>query len=333
MVQSASNILVTTHIRPDGDAVGSVVALSRSILAQAKLDGREITCQNLFLSSAGEPYRFLLSQQDKVVGENFTEQELTAEKLDGFDLIIVVDTRSSRQMPAIGDYLLSRTEKGLPTLAIDHHLSGDSIGTCQIIDTVASAAGEVVYRLCRAADWPLDRLALEAVFTAICTDTGWFHFQNTNASSLHIAAELVSGGVEVDKIYQKLFQNHQPAKLLLISQALQSLELLCDNRLAVMTISQADLKKCGADRGMIENIVNEPMQISSVEASIMCVEMEEPGKTRFSLRSKSILDMNAIANPLGGGGHARAAGLTITDSLDNARSKVIEVVSKELLKA
>ncbi|MBN2063667.1 MAG: DHH family phosphoesterase [Sedimentisphaerales bacterium] len=332
MIQSASNILVTSHIRPDGDAVGSVIALSRSLSAQARLDNRNITCQTLFLSSAGEPYRFLLDQQDKVIGENFTEEQLTAEYLDAFDLIIVVDTRSARQMPAIGDYLLQRTEKGKPTLAIDHHLSGDAIGTCQVIDTDASAAGEVVYRLCRAADWPLDRKALEAIFTAICTDTGWFHFQNTNATALHIAAELVSGGVAVDKIYQQLFQNHTPAKVLLISQALQSLQLLSNDRLAVMSLTQADLKKCGADRGMIENIVNEPMQIGTVEASIMCVEMEEPGKTRFSLRSKQYLDMNAIANTMGGGGHARAAGLTIAEPIEEAKAIVIAKVIEELNK-
>ncbi|MBN2842360.1 MAG: DHH family phosphoesterase, partial [Sedimentisphaerales bacterium] len=194
MIQSASNILVTSHIRPDGDAVGSVIALSRSLSAQARLDNRNITCQTLFLSSAGEPYRFLLDQQDKVIGENFTEEQLTAEYLDAFDLIIVVDTRSARQMPAIGDYLLQRTEKGKPTLAIDHHLSGDAIGTCQVIDTDASAAGEVVYRLCRAADWPLDRKALEAIFTAICTDTGWFHFQNTIEPLSHTPANWVVAG-------------------------------------------------------------------------------------------------------------------------------------------
>ena len=217
-----------------------------------------------------------------------------------------------------------------PTLAIDHHISGDPIGTCQVIDTNACAAGEIVYKLCRAGDWPMDRRALEAVFVAICTDTGWFRFQNTNADSFGITAELLRGGVAVDNIYGRLFQNHQPAKVLLMSQALQSLKLLCDGKLAIMTITNKDMEKCGADRSHIENIVNEPMQIGTIEVSVMCVEMEEPGKTRFSLRSKNDIDVNAIANTMGGGGHARAAGLTIYEPIDQAKDIVIKAISQAL---
>ena len=331
LVNSSSKILVTSHIRPDGDAIGSIISITRSIRAQAKLDGREIICQPLLLSYAGESYKFLLNGDELIVGENTSEEQITNQWLDEFDLIIVVDTRAARQLTIIGDYLVNRTADSKPVLAIDHHISGDEIGTCQVIDTQASAAGEIVYKLCRAGDWPMDRKALEAVFTSICTDTGWFRFQNTTADSFAITSELLNGGVKVDSIYQRLFQQHDPAKVLLMSVALESLKLLCDGKLAVMTITNHDMEKCGADRSHIENIVNEPMQIGTVEVSVMCVEMEEPNKTRFSLRSKNNVDVNAIANTLGGGGHARAAGVTVLEPIEAARKTIIEAISKELI--
>ena len=330
MVRKAKNILVTSHTRPDGDAIGSIISLSRSIKAQAKLDDRDCVVQPLLLSYAGESYKFLLDNSVKIIGENTDESYLSSDNLNNFDLIIVVDTRARRQMPIIGDYLVERTSTGKPVLVLDHHLSGDDIGTCQIVDTDAGAAGEIVYNLCRAADWPMDREALEAVFVAICTDTGWFKFQNTKADSFLIASELVSGGVEVDKMYRDLFMKHEPAKLALMTEALQTLELRCDGKFAVMTITNRMMEKCGANRSHIENIVNEPMQIGSVEVSMMSVEMEEEGKTRFSLRSKEYVDVNAIANTLGGGGHARAAGVTILKPLTEAKKEIIKAVEAEL---
>ncbi len=330
MVKKAEKILVTSHTRPDGDAIGSIISLSRSISAQAKLDGRDIVCQPLLLSYAGESYKFMLSGNEWILGENIEEDAIAPEELDGFDLIIVVDTRASRQLTVIGDYLINRTASGKDVLVLDHHVSGDEIGTCQIIDTGAAAAGELVYKLCRAGDWPMDRQALEAAFTAICTDTGWFKFQNTNSDSFLIASELIRGGIEVDSIYRKLFQNHDPAKVLLMSEALQSLELLCDGKLAIMTITNHMLEKCEANRSHIENIVNEPMQIGSIEVSVMCVEMEEPGKTRFSLRSKNSVDVNAIANTMGGGGHVRAAGVTICEEIDKAKGIMVKALQEAM---
>ena len=326
MVRGARSILVTSHTRPDGDAIGSIMSLSRSIKAQAKLDDRECVVQPLLLSYAGDSYKFLLDDGVKIIGENEDESFLDSDKLNKFDLIIVVDTRARRQMPIIGDYLIERTATGKDVLVLDHHLSGDDMGTCQIIDTDAGAAGEIVYNLCRAADWPMDRKALEAVFVAICTDTGWFKFQNTKADSLLIASELVSGGVEVDKMYRDMFMNHDAAKLALMTEALKTLELRCDGKFAVMTITNSMMEECGANRSHIENIVNEPMQVGTVEVSMMCVEMEEAGKTRFSLRSKEYVDVNAVANELGGGGHARAAGVTVLKPMEEAKEEIIKAV-------
>ncbi len=330
MIKNASRILVTSHTRPDGDAIGSIISLSRSIKAQAEHDGREIVCQRLLLSYAGDSYKFMLDGTEWVLGENITEEQINTTVLDGFDLIIVVDTRSARQLTVIGDYLVARTAAGKPVLVLDHHVSGDAIGTCQLIDVQAAAAGELVYRLARAGNLPVDCQSAQAAFVAISCDTGWFRFQNTSADSFMIASELIRCGVEVDTIYQKLFQNHDPAKIFLMSQALQTLKLYCDGKFAFMTITNDTLAKCGADRSHIENIVNEPMQIGSVEVSIMCVEMEEPGKTRFSLRSKNYIDVNAIANSMGGGGHVRAAGLTVHEPLQIASEIVIKAVEDEI---
>ena len=330
MVRHSAKILVVSHVRPDGDAIGSTIALCRSIKAQAKLDDRDCFCQPLLLSHVGEAYKFLLSGNELIVGENITDADLSSEKLNEYDLIIALDTRAKRQMPPIGDYLIERTSLGKPVLVLDHHLSGDDIGTCQIVDSDAGAAGEIVYNLCRAADFPMDRKALEAIFVAISTDTGWFKFQNTHADSFLIASELVSGGVEVDQMYRTLFMKHEPVKLALMTEALHTLELRCNDKFALMTITNRMMEKIGANRSHIENIVNEPMQIGSVEVSVLCVEMEEEGKTRLSLRSKDYVDVNAISNVLGGGGHARAAGVTILKPLMEAKADIIRAVEEKI---
>jgi len=312
IIRNSSRILLTTHIRPDGDAIGSLVALKDILDASAAKESRNGTTQILLPDPAGPIYQFLLPSGVWYLNSDRTQQQIDANSLDEFDLIIIADTSSKSQLPALYDYLLRRRNN---TLVIDHHASGENLGSCRLIDSTAAAAGEIVFRLASHAGWHISPSAANALFASIATDTGWFRFENTSPETLSISSHLVERGAVPNILYEKLYQNDPPQRLRLIAASLHTLELHENNRIAVMRITRKMLADCSADRSLIENIVNLPMQIGSVLASILFVEQDD-GKTRASLRSKRDLDVNRIASQFGGGGHARAAGVTLNSPHD-----------------
>ena len=191
-------------------------------------------------------------------------QPIAAADLDPYDLIIVIDTSAARQLPGLSDYLVENSPR---VLAIDHHLASDGIGAIQLIDSAVAAAGEIIFNLAHAAGWPLDETAAAALFVALSTDTGWFRFENVSTQTYDIAGALVAAGARPHLIYQKLFQQFPPARFKLLALTMQTLELFCDDRLAVMHITRDMLDRTGAKRSHIENIVNESQQIASVAVS------------------------------------------------------------------
>ena len=321
-IGSAENILITTHVRPDGDAVGCVVAL-KALIENA---GFAASVQMLFLSFVPTNYQFLLTEPAWFLGTDIKPEQIESGILDCFDLIVILDTAALRQLPDISDYLGKR-EKSI--LVIDHHLNGDNLGTCQLINTAAAATGEIIFDLAQHAKWSIDKDIASALFAAIGTDTGWFRFPNTTAHTFKIASQLVAAGADPDHLYRKLMQSYPPERLKLLTLTLQSLELLCENRLAVMEITKEMLTQSGADRTLIENIVNEPQQIASVVVSLLLVERDD-GAARASLRSREPVDVSAIARQFGGGGHALAA-VTLDMPIPQARHTLIVAFAKTLI--
>lgn len=327
LIESAGRILITCHVRPDGDGVGSIVALKNIIEKAARQNQRDCEVQLLLLSTASQVYQFLFAEPPQILEQDITQQQIDAGELDKFDLIIVVDTSATRQLKGIADYLKKREQKAgdNSVLIIDHHLSGDIKGNCRLINTKACAAGEIIYDLCQEVDWPLDESSATALFAAIGTDTGWFRYENTTARTFEISAALVQAGAQPEKLYQKLYQNYPPERLRLVTLALETLELHAEDQLATMWITSRMLAQSGAKRAHIENIVNEPQQIGSVIAVLLFVELDDGG-TRVSLRSKRLVDVNELARQFGGGGHARAAGITMKLPLEEAQSQVINTM-------
>jgi len=321
LIEAAQRILLTTHVRPDGDAIGSLTALQMIIEHYAHQKEKSCSTQLLFLSDVPENYQFMLKQKPWLLDEQITRKEIENGSLDQFDLIIVVDTSAQLQLPGLVPYLMQR-EKGV--LVIDHHLSGDQIGQCRLIDTKAAASGEIIFDLFGQAKWHLDEPIAQALFAAIATDTGWFRFENCTARTYAIAAELTAAGARPNELYRKLFQSYPPERLHLLALVLGNLELHCDGRLALMQITREMLQTSGAKRRHIENIVNEPQQIHSVEISVLLVEQED-GQTRCSFRSRTDIDVNIIARQFGGGGHARAAGATLDMPIAQGHKKIIKI--------
>lgn len=334
MIEAANTILLTTHVRPDGDAVGSLMALKRAIQqlstqrhGQGGSQGTEASCPRvdvLWLSPVPSAYEFLVDEPTLLFGREITEADVNAGRLDEYDLVIVADTAATRQLPGIADVLKGRSQG---VLVFDHHLSSDGIGHCSVVDTSASAAGQLVYGFLKWAGWAMDESSAEALFVAVGTDTGWFRFENCSAGAFGMAGELVALGARPDRLYRRLFQQFPPARLRLLARVLDSLELFCDEQVAVLQVTQAMLRETNAEQSLLENMVNETQQIGSVVVSLLFVEQGK-AKTRVSFRSIHSIDVNELARCFDGGGHARAAGATLHESLAEAKRQVLERVLK-----
>jgi bifunctional oligoribonuclease and PAP phosphatase NrnA len=313
-------VLITTHVRPDGDALGTAAAMSLGLRA------RGIASEVLLLSKLPRKYAFVLKENGIVFHEvdpNWP-QNLS---LDSFDALLVVDTGTWSQLPGLREHLNGFQK---PRLVLDHHLTQEDWADVKLVRTDAAAAGEIAADVLRKWNVPLDKPLATALFLAIASDTGWFQFSNTRPATLRLAADLMEVGVDTDSMYQHLYQNERAERLTLQTLAQDSLELLQDGRLAVMCVSKSDFAKTGASISDTENLINIPLQIRTVEVSILMIDPPDGPPVRVSLRSKGQIDVAAFAEQFGGGGHARASGLKIPGTLEEVFEKVITAMKKAM---
>lgn len=320
LINGSTNILMTAHTRPDGDACGSVCALSESLRSLGK------TVRPIFLSPLAEWYEFLFEDKVPVLGNDITIEELNGSEFEDCDLVIIVDTNSYVQLPQFDEWLKRNNRK---VLVIDHHVTGDNLGDVEIIDTTAAAAGEIVYDLIKYAGWKVTCGAAEALFVALATDSGWFKFRNADSRIFRNAAELIDAGAEPAVIYRKLYQNFSPQRMQLLIRMLKSLELHFDNSLAIQHILRSDFDESGATGKDTENLIDECQRIGSVEVAALFVELGDGG-FRCSLRSKGKVNVRAIAEKYGGGGHTMASGVNLDGPLENAKKIVSDAVFEQL---
>ncbi len=319
LINNASNVLLTTHIRPDGDACGCVRALMEVVQQLGK------KAQALFMSPLAAWYEALFDEKPTILGNDVQPDQLSQTYAD-VDLIILVDTDSRVQLPGFADWL---DDCGKKILVIDHHISGDNLGVVQLVDTAAAAAGEIVFDLIKFADWPLTEHIAESIFIALSTDTGWFKFGNTDSRIFHTAAELIDAGARPNVIYRQLYQSFTPARLYLMTRMLDHLQLHADGRIATQYILRKDFDETGASGPDTENLIDECQRVESVEAAALFTELADGG-FRCSLRSKGKVDVRCIAQKYGGGGHTLAAGVNLEGPLDAAIQSIVDEVTSQL---
>jgi len=313
-------VLVTTHVRPDGDALGTAAAM---VLGMRKVG---IEAEVLLLSHLPRKYAFIFN--DAAIVHHDVEQGWPADfPFARFDAFLVVDTGTWSQLPGVRE----RVEHwAVPKLVLDHHLTQEAWADVKLVETTAAAAGEIAAGVLARWGVTLDRNIAAALFLAIASDTGWFQFSNTRPQTLRLAADLMEAGVDTDRMYQQLYQNERAERVALQTRAQQSLELLADGRLAVMRVRKADFEETSAQVPDTENLINVPLQIRTVEVSILIVEPRDVGPVRVSLRSKGQVDVARFAEQFGGGGHARASGLKIDGPFDAARDRVVAAMLARL---
>ncbi|MCK6456270.1 MAG: bifunctional oligoribonuclease/PAP phosphatase NrnA [Phycisphaerae bacterium] len=306
-LREARRVAITTHTRPDGDAIGSSVGLGRVLREQ----GGDATVH--LLDAVPPRYQFLTDGFPcRPIGS-------ASDALADVDLICIVDTSSWSQLEPIRKTL---ERSSGPIVVIDHHRTRDAIGHVTVLDESAGATAEMITTLCRYANWPISADAALALLTGLATDTGWFRFSNATPRVFETAAYLLQRGVPLPELYERLYLGDPAPRLRLMGRLLASMELLADGRIAVLKLPQHVLHECGATSAMTEELINEPQRIGSVNLVILCAE-SDAGVIRVSLRSKRDVDVAALAARYGGGGHERAAGARISGRLDDVAARVV----------
>jgi phosphoesterase RecJ-like protein len=348
-LSKSKRVLITTHVRPDGDALGSTAAMVMGMKQKG------IDAQVLLLSHLPRKYAFVYEEnaipfvdvengwplEDEGAkgrgGEGAKEAAASispprpfapSPTLADFDALLVIDTGTWSQLPGLRERLSNFTK---PKLIIDHHLTQEDWADVKLVDTSAGSAGEVVEELLMKWGVELDRAMSTALFLAIVSDTGWFMYSSTRPQTLRLASRLMETGVDTDRIYQLLKQNERKERIFLHARALQSLELLADGKLAVMTIRKQDFADTQAHVNDTEDLINFPLQIRSVEVSVIFVEPSDAGPVRISFRSKGKVDVAAFAQQFQGGGHARASGAKLQTSLEDAEQRVVGALTSALV--
>jgi len=319
LINKSRQILITTHARPDGDACASVVALAEALSYLNK------NVELLFLSELPKWYEFLFEQKPPILGKDITAEQLS-EKYARLDLIIIADTNSSSQLPGLKNFL-KQTDASV--LVFDHHITSDGLGDVELIDTSAAATGLIVFEFFKQANWPVNKNIAKSLFIAIATDTGWFHFSNTDRRAFFAAAQLIEAGADPVKLYRQLFQNFTVARFKLMLTALNNLELDLDGRYACQHISQEDFRRRGAEYSDTENIIDECRRIATVVVAALFVEQQD-GSFRCSLRSEGKVDVRKIAQKFGGGGHKMAAATFLEGPLENAKNLIKQEIQNQL---
>ncbi|MGD9279946.1 MAG: bifunctional oligoribonuclease/PAP phosphatase NrnA [Desulfobacterales bacterium] len=312
-IKDSQHILIASHAQPDGDSLGSLVALG---LALTRLD-KKITMHNP--SPIPAVYRFLPG-----VGRIVRQ----IKNPESYELALVLDCGDLNR---IGE---TSAEVGkIPILInIDHHVSNTGFGHIQLVDTTACATAEIVYRLINALEIPFDKAIATSIYTGILTDTGSFRFSNTNQAAFAISKAMTDAGVEPHTVAQRVFGTYSLGRIKLLNMALNSIEISDNGKLSMMTITRSMLNTTGTNTEDLDGMINYARRIEDVKVAALIHEIKN-GAGKFtnmnryhvSLRSDSSVDVARIAAKFGGGGHTSAAGFQIESTLLALQTKIIDL--------
>lgn len=282
---------VVGHARPDGDCIGSQLALTLALRDQ----GKQVVCWNedevpeklAFL----DPHRLL---QQPVRGQRF-------------DCVIALDSANLDRLGKAAECVQHRDL----LINIDHHKSNTLFGDLNWVEANEPSTGELIYRLLKAARWPITREIADCLFTAVSTDTGSFQYPSTRPGSYRVAGELVEHGANLARICDEVYQSYPLARVRLLKHLYNRFRLTHQNRIAYLWLKKADFARTGAKPSDAEGLIDHMRAIEPVVVACVFEEIE-PELTRISLRSKSAhFNVSDIASLFGGGGHAAAAGARI----------------------
>jgi phosphoesterase RecJ-like protein len=310
VIREHKTFCIVGHIRPDGDCIGSQLALALALVNE----GKKVTVWNQ--DPIPEKYKFLER-------EGRWQKPKAGEK---FDCVIATDCASFERLGKVGDCVGDRKV----FINIDHHVSNPRYADVNWVSPRDPSCGELIYRLLKVARWPITRPIADLLFTAISTDTGSFQYPTTRSGTFHAGAELVTRGANLDRICQEVYQSYPLSRVKLLKHVYSKFRLADHDRIAWFWLKQVDFQQSGAASDDTEGLIDHIRAIEPVVVACVFEELE-PGLTRVSLRSKRAdVNVSEIASKFGGGGHPAAAGARITGNPLAVQRKVIAAVKKAL---
>jgi phosphoesterase RecJ-like protein len=312
LVRKHQRFVLTTHVRPDPDGLGSQLALADVLEGM----GRSV---QMVIASAWPPRYNFLDPQRRIV-------RFEAANQGAVDVIIVLDTGTWNQLGDFGEWMKASTAS---KIVIDHHVTQDDLGALALIDTSSESTGRLVYEATRALGQPLSKLASSCLFSAVATDTGWFKHKNTSAATFALCEKLQQAGADPNYLYDAIYEQNSVARLNLLGLVLQRIRVIENGQVAYAEVFVDDYTKTGAIPQDTEDAVQYTRSIVGVEVGMLFLE-QPAGGIKISFRSRSKVDVAAIAGKFGGGGHRLASGATLHVPMAEAQRRVFDEVRKAL---
>jgi phosphoesterase RecJ-like protein len=309
-MRSHQTFCVVGHVRPDGDCIGSQLAMTLALQSQ----GKKVECWNEDVV----PQKLAFLDPDQLV---------SPPKNNGaFDCVIALDCASYQRLGVVVEHIQNRKQ----LINIDHHASNTRYGDLNWISAKAPSTGEMIYQLLKAANWPITPRIADCLFTAVSTDTGSFQYPTTQPATYQAAGELVKCGANLEQICDEVYQSYPLSRVRLLQHVFNNFRLTQNNQVAYFWLRKEDFNRTGANASDSEGLIDHIRAIEPVVVACVFEEVE-PNQVRISLRSKSPkVDVNQIAKQFDGGGHSAAAGARITGSPVSIQRRVLAAIKKAL---
>ena len=310
-IKQAKRVLIMTHMRPDGDAFGSALALS------AALDFFNIPNQ-------------VCDESDIPSNLTFMEgvEKVSKTPQGNFDLVVTVDCSDDQRLGGLSEDFYLAKRKKIDTVNIDHHISNTRFAKYNFVEECAANCMHMA-TLIEYMGAPFDKKTAECLLVGLLTDSGNFSHDDVKEKTLLLAAKLVKAGADINRLNYFLFKRQTRARAMLHARTMSGMRFYHEERFAAIIVSKKNMEECGADVGMTEGFVDFPLNVDTVEVAASLLEIKK-GQYKISLRSKTYVDVNRLAGCYGGGGHVRAAGCMLFGDLEDVLDRLSYTVSQYL---
>jgi phosphoesterase RecJ-like protein len=301
-INSGHRFLVASHVRPDGDAIGSILAMYHALSDM----GKDVVVYNR--DKTPEVYRFLPASEAIVH---------TIDSVDAFDAAILLDCS---EMERVGDEV-GRIGAAGSIINIDHHVSNNGFSPLSLVDAKASSTGEIIYGLIEMLGVTVTKDIATSIYTAVMTDTGSFCYSNTTSDTLKLAARLVERGADPRRIAENVYETKPLVQIKLMEEALHTLEIDLGARMGSIVVTQGMLAELGALPEHTEGLVDLVRSIAGVDVAVFYQEMSK-NNFKASLRSKGAIDVEKVAREFDGGGHVNASACRLEGDIDVVKGRL-----------
>ena len=310
-IKQAKRVFIMTHMRPDGDAIGSALALS------AALD---------FCKTPNQ----VCVETDIPSNLTFIEgvEKITKTPQGDYDLAVTVDCSDEQRLGQLSESFFLAKRKKIDTINVDHHVSNTRFAKYNFVRTCAANCMHMA-TLIEYLGAPFDKKMAEYLLIGLLTDSGNFSHDDVKEDAMLLGAKLVKAGADISRLNYMLFKRQTQARAKLYARTMSGMRFYHDSRFAAIVVTKKNMEECGADAGMTEGFVDFPLNVDTVEVAASLLEIKK-GQYKISLRSKYYVDVNRLAGCYGGGGHVRAAGCMLFGDLEDVLDRLSYTVSQYL---